>query len=253
MHQPTIPIRRASTSGREESHSNASFMSPRARSSGSPRISSCASPGSCATLPRYRSTASATYPALANRAAFCLIQSFMPHHSWMTSRAGRLPLPAGSASQPLAPRGSEIGWPAASDDDGAAADGEGGVAAEGEGAAAAEDAAAAPAGAAGATGTTGGGEDAQAADRRTDARSASADRGARGRIMGREATATRAADTSGAPARSRRSALLALKRRHVPVVVQAGEGVLGGAARRFALAHRGAGLQDAAGVRPAVV
>src|SRR5271165_2751690 len=61
----------------------------------------CASSGVVAAFPRYKSTASATYPCPASFCACSFTQSFSPHHSWITTIAGCLPPPSGSARYPL--------------------------------------------------------------------------------------------------------------------------------------------------------
>ncbi len=62
-----------------------------------PSMRVCAVVGSLATLPSYRSTASARKPSLANSAAMVLISSLRPHHSWTSSTDGAGVL-AGTAS-----------------------------------------------------------------------------------------------------------------------------------------------------------
>src|SRR5438445_10629603 len=87
MHQPSVAT--LAPPPFDLSHSSPASSTASPHFSSFCPMSAAASFGSVATLPLYRSTASARYPSPASRSAIDFTQSLSPHHSCRTSTAPR--------------------------------------------------------------------------------------------------------------------------------------------------------------------
>src|SRR5262249_21305848 len=85
MHQPSVAT--LAPPALDLSHSSPASSTASPHCSSFLPISAAASFGSVATLPLYRSTASARYPSSARWSAIDFIQSLRPHHSCRRSTA----------------------------------------------------------------------------------------------------------------------------------------------------------------------